>query len=140
LHGNYKLAIVTNGLKDVQNNRIRKSVIGEYIKDIIISEEVGISKPDPGIFEHAFNNIEQYDKSRVLMVGDSLSSDIQGGINFGIDTCWYNPHKTQNQTQISPSYEISNLMELLSILEMWLSPKHFLIAIQGFDNKFCQDI
>lgn len=116
LHKNYRLTIVTNGLKDVQNHRIRKSVIGNYFEDIVISEEVEVSKPDPRIFQHALDNLKHTDKSKVLMVGDSLTSDIQGGINFGIDTCWFNPNKVENTTGIKPTYEISNLMELRDIL------------------------
>lgn len=117
LHGNYRLSIITNGLKDIQNKRIRKSIIANYFEDIVISEEVKVSKPNPKIFEIALNNIKHTDKSRVLMVGDSLTSDIQGGINFGIDTCWYNPNKVENKTEIKPTYEISNLMDLKSIIE-----------------------
>lgn len=117
LHRNYKLTIVTNGLKDVQDNRVRKSVIGKYFEDVVISEEVEVSKPDPKIFELALYNIKHTDKSKVLIVGDSLTSDIQGGINFGIDTCWFNPNKIVNRTGIKPTYEISNLMALKDILE-----------------------
>lgn len=117
LHKNYKIIIITNGLKDVQDNRIRKSIIGKYFEDVVVSEEVEISKPDPKIFEHALNNIKHTDKSKVLMVGDSLTSDIQGGINFGIDTCWFNSNNIIKKTAIEPTYEISNLMALKNILE-----------------------
>ncbi|MBU5311336.1 YjjG family noncanonical pyrimidine nucleotidase [Tissierella carlieri] len=117
LHKDYRLIIITNGLSDVQDNRIRKSVIARYFADIVVSEEVQISKPDPKIFELALNNIKYTDKNKVLMVGDSLTSDIQGGINFGIDTCWFNPNKIMNKTEIKPTYEISNLMELKDILK-----------------------
>lgn len=118
LHNNYKLSIVTNGLKNVQDNRIRKSIIAKYFEDIVISEEVKVSKPNPKIFEYALKNINHTDKSKVLMVGDSLTSDIQGGINFGIDTCWYNPSGAPNLSGITPTYEISNLMELKDTLEI----------------------
>lgn len=117
LSKDYRLTIITNGLTDVQENRIRKSIIGTYFEDIVISEEVQVSKPDPKIFELALNNIKYTNKRKVLMVGDSLSSDIQGGINFGIDTCWFNSNKTVNKTDIKPTYEISDLMELKNILE-----------------------
>lgn len=83
----------------------------------MISEEVKVSKPNPKIFEHALNNMNHIDKRNVLMVGDSLTSDIQGGINFGIDTCWFNPNKIVNRTDIKPTYEISNLMKLKNILK-----------------------
>jgi len=116
LHKDFRLSIITNGLKDVQDNRIRKSIIAKYFDDIVISEEVMVSKPDPKIFEHALNNINHTDKRNVLIVGDSLTSDIQGGINFGIDTCWFNPNKIVNKTGIKPTYEISNLMDLKDIV------------------------
>ena len=117
LHKDYRLTIITNGLKDVQDNRIRKSIIAKYFEDIVVSEDVEVSKPDPKIFEHALNNIQHTDKSKVLMVGDSLTSDIQGGINFGVDTCWFNPNKIVNTLELKPTYEISNLMELKNILK-----------------------
>lgn len=117
LHKNYKLTIVTNGLTDVQSKRIRKSEIAKYFEDVVISEEIQIAKPDPRIFKHAVQNINHTDKSKILMVGDSLTSDIQGGLNFGVDTCWYNPKGLQNTTNIKPTYEINNLMELKTILE-----------------------
>lgn len=116
LSKDYRLSIITNGLKDVQNNRIRKSIIGKYFEDIVISEEIGVSKPDPKIFEHALNNLNYTDKNKVLMVGDSLTSDIQGGINFSIDTCWFNPNKIVNGSEIKPTYEISNLMDLKEVI------------------------
>lgn len=117
LHKNHRLIMITNGLTEVQDNRIRKSIIAKYFEDIVISEEVKVSKPDPKIFELALNNIRYTDKSKVLMVGDSLTSDIQGGINFSIDTCWFNPNKVTNKKEITPTYEISNLMELRDLLQ-----------------------
>lgn len=117
LHQDYKLSIITNGLKDVQDNRIRKSVVAKYFEDIVVSEDVNVSKPDSKIFEYALNNLKHTDKSKVLMVGDSLTSDIQGGINFGIDTCWFNPNKIVNTSELKPTYEISNLMDLKNILK-----------------------
>ncbi|MDT8715968.1 noncanonical pyrimidine nucleotidase, YjjG family [Clostridium sp. 19966] len=112
----YRLAIVTNGLKDVQHNRVRKSVIGKFFETVVISEEIEISKPNPEIFQYALNTLKCINKKKVLMVGDSLSSDIQGGINFGIDTCWYNPKKLSNKTNLNPTYEISDLMKLRQIV------------------------
>jgi putative hydrolase of the HAD superfamily len=117
LHKDYRLIIITNGLTDVQDNRIRKSIIAKYFENIVISEEVGVSKPNPKIFEHALDNINYNGKSKVLIVGDSLTSDIQGGINFSIDTCWFNPNKIVNNTEIKPTYEIFSLMELKDVLE-----------------------
>lgn len=117
LYKKYKLLIVTNGLKDVQDNRIRKSIIGKYFENVVVSEEISISKPDPKIFEYALNSINYSDKSKVLIVGDSLTSDIQGGLNSGIDTCWFNHNNIINNTSIKPTYKITNLMDLKNILE-----------------------
>lgn len=117
LYNSYKLIIVTNGLTEIQDKRIRKSVIAKYFEDIVISEEVGVSKPNPKIFEYALKDIENLDKNKILIVGDSLTSDIQGGINFGIDTCWFNPHKIGNETNFKPTYEISNIMELKNLVK-----------------------
>lgn len=116
IHGERIMSIVTNGLKVVQDGRIRKSQIAHYFQDIVVSEEVQIAKPDSRIFQLALDNLKYEDKKKVLVVGDSLSSDIKGGINFGIDTCWYNPDDTKNESGIEPTYEIRELRELLDII------------------------
>ena len=110
----YKLIIITNGLTKVQDKRVRKSKIAKYFKDIIISEEVAISKPNAEIFHHALDKIGYHDKNKVLMVGDSLTSDIQGGINAGIDTCWYNPNEYINNTNIIPIKRLFRLIYISS--------------------------
>lgn len=115
LKKDYTLTIITNGLKDVQDGRIKGSDIASYFEDIVISEEVQVAKPNPQIFEIALKNINYRDKSKVLIVGDSLTSDIQGGINFGIDTCWLNPEGKDNKG-IIPTYEIKDLRELMTII------------------------
>lgn len=112
----YRLCIITNGFADVQNKRIKNSILNDYFENIIISEEANASKPDPKIFEHTFKILNLKDKSSVLIVGDSLTSDIKGGVNFGIDTCWYNPDKDSNDSDVKPKYEINTLNELMDIL------------------------
>ena len=116
LYGKYKLGIVTNGMKEVQYSRIGKSSIGKYIDKIIISEEVGISKPNAGIFEYALKELGTEDKKEAIMVGDSLSADIQGGINFGIDTCWVNLKNDAPNDKIKPKYVVTKLEEICNIL------------------------
>ena len=114
LNGRFQLGIITNGLADVQHPRLEKSGLKSYFSPIIISQEVGISKPNPGIFDAAFAQMDQPAKNEVLMIGDSLSSDILGGINYGIDTCWLNPNgKT---TDLPITYEIKTLHQLKDIL------------------------
>ena len=116
LSNKYTLSIVTNGLTIVQERRIKKSVIAKYFKDIVISEEVGIAKPHPDIFEHAISNLGEFKKDEILMIGDNLSSDIRGGINYNIDTCWYNPNKIENKSNLSPTYEMADYKEIRNLL------------------------
>ncbi|APB76031.1 MULTISPECIES: YjjG family noncanonical pyrimidine nucleotidase [Paenibacillus] len=107
-----RLAIITNGIKEVQTSRIQLSPLRDVFEQVIISEEVGCQKPQAGIFDYAFTKLAISDKSKVLMVGDSLTSDIQGGNQYGIDTCWFNPAGKTNASGIQPTYEIKSLMEL----------------------------
>lgn len=91
LFGKVKLYIVTNGIETVQKRRFAHCNIDRYFEDMFISGEVGYEKPSIEYFEHVQSHIEGFDKESALIVGDSLTSDMRGGINFGIDTCWYNP-------------------------------------------------
>ncbi len=116
LHNNYKIALLTNGISVVQRNRLNHSVIKEYIDYCIISEEAKYSKPDIGIFKYAEKITKHYDKEKMIIIGDSLTSDILGGINYGIDTCWYNSENKMNDTNIKPKFEINKLSEVLKLL------------------------
>ncbi len=115
LKNGHRAAIITNGIKQTQQSRIGRSSLANSFEHIIISEDTGYSKPHTGIFDYAFEKMNLSDKTKVLIVGDSLSSDIQGGINYGIDTCWFNPKKITNVSAIRPTYEIQRLVELLRI-------------------------
>lgn len=112
----YRVVVVTNGMKETQNSRMAGSALEPFIEKMIISDEISIAKPEPGIFEYAMNAIGYKDKNRVIMIGDSLSADIAGGINFGIDTCWINPSKRMGSDQIVPTYEIQDIRELKNLL------------------------
>ena len=111
----YRLAAITNGIGDVQRSRIRVAKIEHFFETIVISEDVGIAKPDPEIFTITLGKMELTQKDEILMIGDSLSSDILGGINAGIDTCWIkgNGDKTKD---IEPTFTISNISKLKEIL------------------------
>jgi putative hydrolase of the HAD superfamily len=111
----YKMMLITNGLKEVQRPRLKNSNIKNYFSDIVISEEVGSAKPDKKIFDKAFEKMNAPEKSEVLMIGDSLTSDIAGGINYGLDTCWLNSNK-QSSNSFKPSFEINKISELKNIL------------------------
>ncbi|MFC9599203.1 YjjG family noncanonical pyrimidine nucleotidase [Peribacillus butanolivorans] len=112
-----RLAIITNGFTDVQTSRIGGSPLSNTFEHIIISQEAGFQKPAKGIFDYAFSKLQITDKAKVLIVGDSLTSDIQGGIDYGIDTCWFNPHQKENNLGIKPTYEICKLIDLMQVVE-----------------------
>ncbi|MBI9070709.1 MAG: YjjG family noncanonical pyrimidine nucleotidase [Melioribacteraceae bacterium] len=116
LNNNYKLLLITNGLKKVQRSRLKGSEIEKYFPYVIISEEVGSPKPETGIFEKSFELAEHSDKNSAVIIGDSLTSDIKGGENFGIDTVWFNPLNKVNSNGVNPTFEIKDLAELKNIL------------------------
>ena len=118
LASNYSLHIITNGFTTVQRPRLAASPITQYFESITISEEVGFKKPEPEIFDIVFEAMGNPDKSQTIIIGDSLSSDIQGGINYDIDTCWYNPDKKETPRDFKITHVISNLNELNTIFQI----------------------
>lgn len=114
----YRVSFITNGISIVQNNRIRKAGFFDNIEHLIISEEVGSQKPAPEIFEITLkkHGLGRSDKAKVLMIGDNLYSDIKGGLDFGLDACWFNYKNIVNDSDQKPTYTIKNLKELTSIL------------------------
>jgi YjjG family noncanonical pyrimidine nucleotidase len=114
LNGRFQLGIITNGLADVQHPRLERAGLKPYFATIIISQEIGVSKPSPGIFDAAFARMNQPEKHEVLIIGDSLSSDMTGGINYGIDTCWFN--QNGKTTDLPITHKIKTLQELNEIL------------------------
>lgn len=116
LSGKAKLGIITNGFTELQAIRLERTGMMPYFEQVIISEEVGVAKPDAGIFLHAMERMGNPSKERVLMVGDNPHSDILGGLNFGIETCWLNTHQTARPEGINAHYEVQSLDELRTIL------------------------
>ena len=110
------LALVTNGIGQVQRNRIDRLGLDRYFKTIVISADVGVSKPAPGIFEIAFSALGGPPKESALMVGDSLTSDVQGGTNFGIATCWYNPAQKPTADTADVTHEVTDLRQIVDIV------------------------
>lgn len=116
LHGRVGLLLITNGLAEVQRPRLVRSTIGHFFSHLIISEEVGSAKPHRPIFDVAFSRMSHPPKEQVLIVGDGLSSDIQGGSDYGIDTCWYNPERRSRPLGVQVTHEIDALDRLLPIV------------------------
>ena len=116
LQASYRLGVVTNGLQQVQRARLKRSGIEEKFDVIVISEEIGSAKPQKSYFDEAFRRMNQPSLEKVLIVGDNLTSDIKGGIDYGIDTCWYNHDKVKDDMGITPTIEIEDLKALIYIL------------------------
>lgn len=116
LKGKYRMSIVTNGLKEVQRPRLKRLGMMDFFDSIIVSDEIGFKKPQSEFFEYVFQTIPNPPaKSETLIIGDSINSDIRGGRNFGIKTCWSSQDK-KNGTKIKPNYVISNVLELKELL------------------------
>lgn len=110
----YKLYAATNGLSVTQNRRIAGSGLAPYFDRVFVSEDSGYQKPEREYYDYVISQIPEKDRRKILIVGDSQSSDILGGINAGIDTCWYNPAGLK--ARYESKFEISSLSELKSIL------------------------
>lgn len=117
IHQGYELYAATNGITAIQTGRLAQSGIAPFFKEIFISEQLHTQKPDAAFYEKIGARISNFDKKNALMIGDSLSADIQGGNNAGIDTVWYNPHHLENKTQAQPTYEVDSYQALLEILD-----------------------
>ena len=112
----YELYAATNGIIYIQTGRLKQSGIAPYFKEIFISEQLHTQKPDAEFYEKIGARILNFNKKYTLMIGDSLSADIQGGQNAGIDTVWYNPQHLENTTQLHPTYEVHSYKDLLNCL------------------------
>jgi 2-haloacid dehalogenase len=115
LTSKYDVYVITNGVKRVQTKRLSLVNITKYFKKIYISEEVGYQKPNIEYFEYVLNDLKITNKEDLLIIGDSLSSDIKGGINSGIDTMWYNPKYLT--TDVKYTYQIHNYDEFFEIIK-----------------------
>lgn len=121
----HDIYIVTNGVHNTQTKRLKATGILKYIKDVFISEDIGVPKPAKEYFDRVFNKIfisSKADKditqdiNSTIIIGDSLTSDIRGGNNANIDTCWYNPKHAVNNQGVNITYEITALEDLYNIL------------------------
>ncbi len=116
LSGKVKMYIVTNGIDFVQKGRMAVSGMDKYFEEVFISESIGYEKPDVRYFEFVEKGIPNFSKRDALIVGDSLTSDIKGGIAFGIDTCWYNPNKKSTPENMEITYIADSFDNIYSII------------------------
>ena len=116
LSSRYDLYLASNGAAAVQHPRLDGAGIRPYFKGIFISEEVGADKPSRAFFDACFASIPDFRPEQAVMVGDSLTSDIRGGLNAGLRTVWFNPHGKESRADIRPHYTIDRLTDLPSLL------------------------
>ena len=113
----YELYAATNGITTIQTGRMAQSGLAPYFNQVFVSEQLQTQKPDALFYEKIGQQIAGFSKEKTLMIGDSLTADIQGGNNAGIDTIWYNPHHLENKTQAQPTYEVDSYQDLLDCLD-----------------------
>ena len=117
LHKKYRLFLVSNGTASVQKGRMTSANLYRFFEKVFVSQEIGHNKPAKAYFDACFAQIPDFDPAKAVIVGDSLSSDIQGGINAGIKTCWVNPSHATPKNGIVPDYEIEALHQLPDLLK-----------------------
>lgn len=117
LSGRYRLFLASNGTARVQAGRIASANIAGFFEKIFVSQEIGADKPSKTYFDRCFSQIPGFDPSKTMIVGDSLTSDILGGQNAGIATCWINPGHSPRREDIRVDYEIEGLAQLPALLE-----------------------
>ncbi len=113
----YDLYLASNGSASVQHRRLESADIGRYFKGIFISQEMGADKPSPAFFQACFASIPNFSREHALMVGDSLTSDIRGGRDAGMVTCWFHPGGMPGRPDIRPDHEITALDQLPALLD-----------------------
>lgn len=116
LLGKVRMYIVTNGVGFIQRERQKRSGLAPYFDGVFISEDLGFEKPDVRYFETVAASIDGFSKEKTLIVGDSLSSDIRGGIGFGIDTCWYNPRGIAAPEEMKITYTVQSFDEIRKLI------------------------
>lgn len=116
LKKNFKQYVITNGVTATQESKLKLSGFADVMEGVFISEQIGAPKPHKEFFDYCLSQVEEQDKSKILLVGDSLSSDIKGGVLAGIPTCWYRPEGTVNTTEYRADYEISDLHQIYEII------------------------
>lgn len=116
LSGRYEMYVITNGVSKTQYSRLKKSGIDRYMKDIFVSEDAGAQKPRKTFFDYCLERMGHPVLPELLIIGDSLTSDIQGGINAGIDTCWFDREGTGDTRGRTVTYTIQKLKDLEKIL------------------------
>ena len=116
LYGKYQMYIVSNGFRFVQESRLKIGDFEKYFDGVFVSEDIGIPKPAKEFFDYCFESLNNPSKAEILLIGDSISADITGGINYGLDTIWFNKNNEPLPENIAPTYTVRSLEEIKNIL------------------------
>ncbi len=116
LKDKYKLYIVSNGFRFVQESRLKIGNFEKYFDDVFVSEDIGIPKPAKEFFNYCFEKLGNPDKNDIIIIGDSLTADIIGGINYGIETIWFNKNSEPLPDNVKPTYTVDSLKAIKDIL------------------------
>ena len=117
LHEKYRLFLASNGTASVQHSRLTSAGLYPYFEKVFVSQEIGCNKPSKEYFDRCFSQIPGFDAGKAIMVGDSLTSDILGGIRAGMKTCWINPEHKPGREDIRPDYALESIAQLEALLE-----------------------
>ena len=123
LHGSIPMYAVSNGTTVIQNKRLLASGLDRYFDRVFLSQEIGAEKPSPAFFDACFAVLPDVRRDEVLIIGDSLTSDMRGGEMAGLQTCWFNPRGKENNLGVRVDHEIAALGELLPFLNMLMPDK-----------------
>ncbi|WP_334332865.1 YjjG family noncanonical pyrimidine nucleotidase [Companilactobacillus sp. HBUAS59544] len=116
LSHNHRIFAVSNGTKDKQYNQLTQSHLMQYFEKLYLSEDIGYQKPDPTFFKYVVDDLN-WSKSQMLVIGDSLTADISGANKADLDSVWFNPKKVNNDTNFRPTFEISDLNQLVTLID-----------------------
>lgn len=115
LSASHRLFIITNGITQTQIKRLKQSGLYEFFEDIFDSQSIGFQKPSKQFFDHVMSHINDFNIKEALIIGDTLNTDIKGGILSGIDTCWVNRNSQKSSAEIQSTYTVTNLAEIYDI-------------------------
>lgn len=118
LSNTHRLFVITNGITETQHRRLKQSGLSEYFEDVFDSQSIGYQKPSREFFWYVSDHIKDFQNEDALIIGDSLNTDIKGGLNSGIDTCWINRKSQKGSAEIPSTYTVNSLTEITEILKL----------------------
>ncbi|MGG3451782.1 YjjG family noncanonical pyrimidine nucleotidase [Domibacillus aminovorans] len=111
----HRLFVITNGITQTQLKRLKQSCLFNFFEDIFDSQSIGFQKPSKQFFDYVMSHIKDFNRKETLIIGDSLNTDIKGGLLSGIDTCWINRNAQKCSAEIQSTYTVTSLVEIYDI-------------------------